>query len=286
LFHNTEGRMLQQRPASFMRALQGHPFPTEHGLAAPTTVAAVEAEFEQIKAEFMAWQAGDTTAIAGGDDDGDGTASSTTKSTTSGNTGTGRVSRLNDKAAACCHVQELFFANHGEWNEEHCAHMPTICRILRGESAVAGESATTTTPTPTTPTTPTPTPTSTPTATTPKPPFLFFKMEELAVGLYPNFHINPHPNPTIAGRIDAERIAQLNAAGGWTPAPDHHGWLHADALRTLATTGAGAGGIQLEPTSFSKSKGHVPDLEVSILRLSPGAKVIPHTGSSNARLNV
>ena len=32
--------------------------------------------------------------------------------------------------------------------------------------------------------------------------------------------------------------------------------------------------------------GHVPDLEVSILRLSPGAKVIPHTGSSNARLNV
>ena len=82
----------------------------------------------------------------------------------------------------------------------------------------------------------------------------------------------------VNGVIPVEKVRAINARGGFLPANAAAGeWVQPEYMGTPTL---------LEEETFTRSNGHVPDLEVSLLRLTPGAKVIPHTGSSNARLNV
>jgi hypothetical protein len=110
---------------------------------------------------------------------------------------------------------------------------------------------------------------------------------------------------SVSGKISFERVSAINKGGGWLPAANNS-WAdprYRPAQRTGqegehartgqqgehgAEGGAGTEGVPsvLDKTSFVMSNGHVPDLEVSVLRLAAGGRLVPHVGSSNARLNV
>ena len=113
--------------------------------------------------------------------------------------------------------RRLVFLSRGEWNETACSLMPTVCDVLRQDSA-------------------------------------------------------------IAGQIPPEKVARLNEQGGWKPSPGN-AWLNPDV----------AGGQERHPLDikpFKSNSGKVIDQTVSVLRLAPGARLLPHCGSTNGRLNI
>ena len=81
----------------------------------------------------------------------------------------------------------------------------------------------------------------------------------------------------VSGRIPPEKVKAINDGGGWTPPESANAWIE-PAYR----------GIQrpLEVGTFRFSGGYVPHLGISVLRLAPGSRLVPHTGSSNGRLNM
>ena len=115
-----------QRPASYLPMLNADPFPTELGRPVPAAAALIQANFAAIQAEFEAFLASRPRA-----NDGDANVRND-----------GDVSRLNDKKAKCCHFQQLFFNNHGQWNGAvsaercgPCMHAPgLVCQSIRRHS--------------------------------------------------------------------------------------------------------------------------------------------------------
>lgn len=84
-------------------------------------------------------------------------------------------------------------------------------------------------------------------------------------------------DPQVSGRIPHEKIEALNKDGGWTPdASNNNSWIQPEYRGATQKH-------YLDETTFLMSRGHVPDLEVAVLRLAPGGRLVPHVGSSNVR---
>ena len=86
-------------------------------------------------------------------------------------------------------------------------------------------------------------------------------------------------DPQVSGRIPLEKVEALNKEGGWLPANPDSSWIQAEHRGENKKH-------YLDETTFMMSRGHVPDLEVAVLRLAPGGRLVPHVGSSNARINM
>ena len=110
--------------------------------------------------------------------------------------------------------------------------------------------------------------------------------QEGACSLLPTLCKILQHDPAVVGKIPAERVREINANGGWVPSKDVCSrWLdcHPTHANAPPTTPAG---VTLPESMLGLNGGHVAHGEVAILRLRAGARLQPHVGFANSRLNI
>lgn len=79
----------------------------------------------------------------------------------------------------------------------------------------------------------------------------------------------------VSGWIPPQKVDAINSKGGWLPEPSV--WIEPSMHGQR---------VLLDRSTFNNNGGYIPDQVVAILRLAPGALLMPHIGSSNARFNL